>query len=646
MPGLFAPRLISPTEVRFFLPMAKGMEPLFLVRGEDAPREVEVRRWADNGHIECALTLDRPYVYGERLALVLNGFDPIGIDASLFAESKEFDDLFAYDGPLGICYSKEKTLFRLWAPFASEVNLVLDNKEYPMKRGPRGVWKIAIPGDLEGKSYHYAVTNFGERKLALDPYAKAGLPNGKASLIVDEKKIKKIRSESPTVDDPIIYEGSVRDLTSDPHAPFVHKGKFLGLAESHRGYGLDHIASLGVTHLQLLPLSDFATVDELHPARSYNWGYDPSQYFVPEGSYVVDLANPYGRIDELQTLVKAIHKKKLRLVVDFVFNHVYFAQTSLFEKIVPGYYFRHEKDGTYTNHSWCGNDFASERAMVRRYFVDVVRYWVDVFDIDGIRFDLMGLLDRETMKAIEAVAKAKKKDFLLYGEGWDMAHNEDYATLAQADKLPGIGFFDDQFREVTKKFAAGLGDNEAFLPLFIGKGSNVKGIQSIHYVECHDDDAYRDWLVENAWTLSLKARQDAIRFALALVLLSKGRPFLHAGQELGQTKFGMRNTYKAGDRYNQLRYSLIAKNAKTVGYVRKLAALRNEIKPNEITYKAKEIDKLIRVDAGPYRIYINGTKETLACPLEEERIVLSAPNFRKEGVLPALSLLVTKPVRE
>ncbi len=524
-------------------------------------------------------------------------------DASLFPD---FDERFAYDGnDLGATYTKKATRFALWAPLASSCILKYKDQEdgawqlLPMFRSPKGVYRACLNGDHAGARYVYLVCNSGVLNETSDIYAKASTANGESSVVLDLEKFRVDleKSSLPVLNSPtdaIVYEGHVRDLTIDSHTDIVRKGTFLGLCEKGRksdeGHpaGFDYICGLGITHLQLLPIYDYKTVDELHPDAKYNWGYDPAQYFVPEGSFASVLGDPYSRIRDLKTMVKAYHEAGIRIVMDVVFNHVYGFENSAFQRTVPNYYFRQVHDGKFASTSGCGDDLASERAMVRKMILDACAYWIDEYGIDGFRFDLMGIIDVETLKQIARLAKSKDPSFILYGEGWNMGgevslplgHMGNYALLKD------FGFFNDFFRDTVKKVFAGDDylKNEAKY-VFASSSVNffhspkfLDARQSINYIECHDNGTYYDYLSKRHpdWDEGLKL--NAVMGANSFVALSFGVPFFHAGQEIGMSKWGEDNTYNKGDHFNKFSYALMDERYQMVIKFKEILSLRKKMK--------------------------------------------------------------------
>ena len=351
--------------------------------------------------------------------------------------SQDFVDRFHYDGELGALYQRDHTVFRVWAPTASNVWLVTydnghdgEGREYTMERDVNGTWVFRLQGDNHGLYYNYRVLVNGQINEAVDPYAKACGVNGQRGMVVDLGRTNPpgweelMRPPLERFVDAIIYEIHVRDMSIHPSSGIVQRGKFLGLTErgtrSSLGVttGLDHLVELGITHVQLLPCFDFATVDEASADPEYNWGYDPLNYNVPEGSYSSDPYNGAQRILEFKTMIQSLKTAGIRVNMDVVYNHTFYTHSSNLNKIVPGYYYRQDPHGHFTNGSGCGNELASERSMVRKLIVDSVKYWAEEYKIDGFRFDLMGLMDIPTINEIRMVLNAVDTSIMMYGEGW------------------------------------------------------------------------------------------------------------------------------------------------------------------------------------------------------------------------------------
>ncbi len=608
------------------------------------------------------------------------------LDVSKATTFPHFDERFlALDTDFGATYSKEATRFRLFAPLASKVILKMkkegDERLFMMDRHENGVWEKVLEGDYRLAQYTYLVTNNEIVKESIDPYAKASGPNSLYSVVFspndfDKNSTKGGLSPLYRYTDAIIYEASVRDFTSDPHTDIENKGRFLGLAEEGRktlkGHpaGLDYLKALGISHLQLLPIFDFKTVDELNPRNSYNWGYDPAQYFVPEGSFASDLNDPYSRIRDLKVLIKTLHQNGIRVVMDVVFNHVYDWPSSSFEKVIPNYYFRHKKDGSLSNASWCGDDLMTERPMVRKLLLDAMKFWIDFYDIDGFRFDLMGLIDIETIKEIEAYAHQKDPSFILYGEGWKMGE-EGKAPLLSMDKAketPRVAFFNDRFREANKRFLSGeMAAKEAYKAAFYGNANPktegetlfLSPAQSINYIECHDNMTFYDYLSYKRGIVDETELLARSKLGVSSVLFSFGIPFLHMGEEIGLSKFGEDNTYNKGDRYNAFRYETLDERWDAFLFAKNCIALRKSLQcvysldPSSLSSltKSQEIAGglvfFLKCDdpSSPYEeydLFINPSDEATVYTLEADADILFMPGESLPVGIKGQSLLIPK----
>ncbi|RXI98628.1 type I pullulanase [Anaerobacillus alkaliphilus] len=526
-----------------------------------------------------------------------------------------FDDRFYYDGELGVSTSSEGTTFKLWAPTATKVVLVFYNYEedgeqiFSPSRNNKGVWEHTTPQNLDGTIYMYRVKVDGVWREAVDPYAKAVTVNGEKGVVVNLTstnpngwlEFNKPEFLHPT--DALIYELHIRDFSSCESSGITYRGKFKGLIEKGtKGpcgtiTGFDYLIDLGVTHVQLLPVQDFGSVDETRQFDKYNWGYDTIHYNALEGSYSLYPNCPKARITELKEVVQQFHQNGLRVVLDVIYNHVYIHEESNFEKIVPGYYFRYNLDGSLANGTGVGNDLASERKMVRRFIVDSVTYLAKEFHVDGFRFDLMGILDIETMRKIKQTLDEIDPTILVIGEGWDLATplaSEEKAIIANSDHLPGIGHFNDQFRDKlkgsifhqeTKGFSNGNGGlKEDFKMLVSGSTKDfyhVPGLfsdpyKSVNYVECHDNHTLWDKLILANPHDDEQTRKLMHRLATTITILSQGIPFLHAGQEFFRTKRNVENSYNSPDDINRLDWKRKALNIDNVDYIKGLIALRSQ----------------------------------------------------------------------
>lgn len=502
--------------------------------------------------------------------------------------------------PLGIHYTPQETSFALWTPTAEAVELLLYpagalTQRYPMRRkeDARFVFEKTVPQDLWGIPYQYEVHQAnGTVSLSNDPYAVASTANSAQSVVLDPSLLNPPGFEDsrlkamPEWTDIAIYEAHIRDLTIGPFNGIRQKGTYLGLTEegtktpSGKPTGLDYLKKTGITHLQLLPVFDYAGVDESSPLgfdTQYNWGYNPLNYNVPEGSYATDPQDPARRIYDLKKLIQTLHDNGIRVIMDVVYNHVYQVENSPFERTVPGYFFRHESNGSLSNGTGVGNEVASEQWMMRRYILDSLRYWVKEYHFDGFRFDLMGILDGDTLLAVREVLDEIDPGIILLGEGWVMGRHPEGtwpADLNHAKQLPRICFFDPSYRDWLRgspfhRQDIGLLDGtgthqgtllEQWLGFCSSQGDNspwIQGIQSVPYSECHDNPTLSDKLImalgqsEIPTLSSLSAR---VRFALTMQALSPGLFFIHAGEELCRSKQGEENSYCSPDHINCFPY--------------------------------------------------------------------------------------------
>lgn len=529
--------------------------------------------------------------------------------------SEEFAKAFHFDGELGPIYTRSKTTLRVWAPTATNVSaLIYKDVDGPldqnltMTKGPKGTWELVLSGDRHLTSYTYLVTH-GERKIeAVDPYVKAATINGKRGVILDLSRTNpdgwpfKPASFSGKPTDAIFYELHVRDLGLDPSSGIRNKGKFVSLMESGtktpagNPTGIDAITDLGVTHLQLLPIYDYASIDETRNDQ-FNWGYDPLNYNVPEGSYATDPSDPVARVRELKQAIAYVNSRGLRVVMDVVYNHVYDVTSHSFQKIVPGYYFRTDRNGNWANGTGVGNEVASERSMARKFIVESATYWAKEYKLGGFRFDLMGIHDVETMNQIRASVSKIDPSFLIIGEGWNMGQElaaEQKANQLNAYQMPGISHFNDGIRDglkgsvfndldtgwATGKLAAetavkeGIVGQIRYSDSLGGQWGDIAPGQSVSYVEAHDNLTLADKLEVSVAGANRAERSQLHRFASSVALLAQGLTFIHAGQEFERSKDGDHNSYKSPDSINALRWLERQQNQTTVEYFKGLIELR------------------------------------------------------------------------
>lgn len=544
--------------------------------------------------------------------------------------SEDFNNAFYYEGDdLGNTYTPDKTNFRLWAPTASKVKLNLykeglgDNliKSVTMTKDVKGTWIAEEKSDIDGVYYTYSVTVNEITSEAVDPYARTAGANGDRGMVIDLKATNPkewdevSKPEFINATDAVIYELHVRDISSDTSSGIKNVGKFLGLTEKGSkntaglSTGLDHLVDLGITHLHLLPTFDYATVDETKlEGNQFNWGYDPKNYNVPEGSYSTDPYHGEIRVKEYKQMVQALHQSGIRVVMDVVYNHTSTTMDSNFNKIVPDYYYRKDGDA-FSNASGCGNETASERAMVRKYIVDSVVYWAQEYKIDGFRFDLMGIHDIETMNAVRKALNGVDPTILIYGEGWTsgtstLAENL-RAMKATTYKLNDIATFSDDLHDgirgsvfdvLDRGFASGKEGMEESIKFGIVASTENSQIdytsinyskaawagaptQCINYISAHDNLTLWDKLASSNSDDTEEDRIKMNKLSIAIVLTSQGIPFFQAGEEILRSKLKDNgefdsNSYKSSDAVNSIKWDTKTDNIDVYNYYKGLIAFR------------------------------------------------------------------------
>ncbi|MBW6534178.1 MAG: type I pullulanase [Mariniphaga sp.] len=539
---------------------------------------------------------------------------------------------------LGVFWTPEKTIVKIWTPTAKmvEFRLYKDGKtgeafhKTQLQASGDGTWATILSGDYEGKFYTFRIDDGEWLEETPDIYVRCVGVNGLRGMIFNPAKTdpegweNDKRPELKHFTDAVIYETHVRDFSISESSGIEHKGKFLGFTEENTqapdglATGLSHLKELGITHVHLLPVNDFFTVDEEKPLEKYNWGYDPLHYNALEGSYSTNPHNGTIRIKEFKKLVQALHSAGIGVVLDVVYNHTYFAKESVFNQMVPGYFYRQKSDGTFANGSGCGNELATERTMVRKYIIDSLKYWTKEFHIDGFRFDLMGIYDMETMKTI----RKELPGSLLYGEGWAADQSpmpeEKRAVKANLAQLPGIAGFNDDFRDAlkgnhsskkTKGFVSGLDLREEAVKFGIVAAIQHSQIvydyvetskqpwgtqpeQCVNYASCHDNYTLWDKLKSSCPKASDEELRKMVKLAGALVLTSQGIPFLHSGMEFCRTKGGNPNSYKSPDSVNQIDWNRKKEYQDVFEYYKKLIQLRKNHPAFRMT-DARQIQKYI-----------------------------------------------------
>ena len=529
---------------------------------------------------------------------------------------------------LGLTYTPTAATFKIWAPTATAAKLNLyksdlggtATRSIAMNQGVNGVWYLTVPENLKNSYYTFQV-NIGNTwsEEVVDPYAKACGTNGVRAQVIDLMETNPVGwagDKSPSFStsnkqtDAVIYELHVRDASIHASSGIKNKGKFIGLAElgtknsAGQFTGLSHIKELGVTHIHLLPFYDYNSVDETKSAVQYNWGYDPVNYNIPEGSYSTNPADGKVRIKELKELIKTMHSNGLRIIMDVVYNHTALTKNSNFNILVPDYYYRKRADGSFSDASSCGNETASEKAMFQKFMIESVVYWVNEYHIDGFRFDLMGIHDIQTMNMISDTLRKIKPSIVLYGEGWTSSSSplpdEKRALKKNAAQLNGIAVFSDDMRDGIKGSVFNI-DDRGFATGKIENSESVKfGIVAagkhpqinyskvnyskepytagpaglINYADCHDNNILWDKIQLSFKDASATERTKMHELAYAIVLTAQGASFLHAGTEFLRTKNGVENSFDKGDMVNGIDWDFKTKNNASYQFIKSLVKIR------------------------------------------------------------------------
>ncbi len=632
--------MVSLNQIRYNLTPAFRITSLDQIKVREGDREIGITDLSslNNEVVFGVITLAEDLDVSKTYTLEIEGFEKQTVVPTLVFDSEDFVRAYAYDGDdLGAVIGEDGTTFKVWAPSALSVRLNLfeagnDCDAYEtveMTRGGQGVWS-ATAACGHGTYYTYTVETTAGVNEAVDPYAKAAGVNGNRGMVVDlsltdPEGFSEDRFYSGDLDsynDAVIWEVHVRDF-SNRIVSSAYPGKYLAFTEhgltneAGETVGLDYLVDLGVTHIHLQPVYDYATVDEASDAPQFNWGYDPKNYNVPEGSYSTDPFHGEVRINEFKQMVKAIHEAGLAVVMDVVYNHTYDAN-SCFSKIVPYYYYRYDGSGQLSNGSGCGNETASERVMFRKYMVDSVSYWAGEYHVDGFRFDLMALHDTETMQEIEAAVHAINPNALIYGEGWTggttplssqrQANQANISSVKASDgALGAVAVFNDAIRDglkgsvfdaLDKGYINGTVTNETANKVIFGLtgGEKTTGVTwhvndaaVINYMACHDNNTIWDKLLKSNADATDEERFRMNQLGISIVMISKGIPFFLAGEEMLRTKGGDSNSYASSDAVNNLDWDALTPGSSVMemrDFYRALIAMRKAnpfLKDDEVT---------------------------------------------------------------
>ena len=596
--------IVDQAKIKYSITPKTKISSLDQVKVYEGDREVEVTavstlgKQATSGYIEIGETFDLSKNY----RVEIEGYGSKAIVPTDIFDSDYFAENFHYDGnDLGAYINGNNTTFKVWAPTASKILLNLFEaghdveayKTVEMVKGEKGVWSHTEECG-HGTYYTYTVTTSVGTQEAVDPYAKAAGVNGNRGMVVDLSLTNPdgwdtagLNSNLSSYSEAIIWEVHVRDF-SNKIASSQYKGKYLafteiGLVNEHgQPVGVDYLKQLGITHVHLLPVYDYATVDESNPDSEFNWGYDPKNYNVPEGSYSTDPFNGAVRIKEYKQMVQALHAAGIGVVMDVVYNHTYDANSS-FNRIVPYYYYRYTSTGANSSASGCGNDTASERYMYGKFMVESTAYWMKEYKLDGLRFDLMGLHDLETMQEVETAVHTINPQALIYGEGWTMGSTIDGSKQANQSNIAqivpsnnaigGIAVFNDAIRDglkgsvfdaISQGYISGAGKQNLSKVLFgirggegIGIGWAVENNMVINYMSAHDNNTLWDKLLLSNPNDGEDIRNRMNKLGAAILMISQGTPFWQAGEEMLRTKDGDENSYKSSDAINNIDWSVL-----------------------------------------------------------------------------------------
>ena len=623
-------------EIQYYINPAARIGSMDQVRVTEGGRPVEVTGLSSlnnevvTGKITLAEELDLSKVY----TVEIEGYGAKDAVPTKVFDSAAFRERYTYEGDdLGALLTETGTQFKVWAPTANRVRLKLYEagnggdafETLDMVRGEQGVWS-AETATGAGTYYTYLVSTSAGEQEAVDPYARAVGVNGDRGMVVDLDATDPEGFAEDTYYDGInayneavIWEVHVRDF-SNKLASSQYPGKYLAFTEkglknsSGEAAGIDYLADLGVTHVHLQPVYDFATVDESKEGTGFNWGYDPKNYNAPEGSYSTDPFHGEVRISEFKQMVQALHESGMGVVMDVVYNHTYSADSCL-NRIVPYYYYRYDGMGKLSNGSGCGNETASERPMVRKYIVDSVRYWAEEYHVDGFRFDLMALHDTDTMQAVEQAVHAVNPKAIIYGEGWTGGTSTLMEPLrasqanikkvtASEGAIGAVAVFNDSIRDGLKGSVFDAKE-KGYISGNVSKGNaervifglaggaksktvswSVKNNAVINYMACHDNHTLFDRLLASNPDDSPEDRLRMNRFGISIIMIGKGTPFFLAGEEMLRTKNGDSNSYNSGDEVNNIRWDELAAGTDTMAmrdFYRSVIAMR---KANSFLTKA------------------------------------------------------------
>lgn len=673
------------------------------VKVYDGEREIPVLALSslDNEVTIGNVTLGEKLELSKTYEIEIEGYGRKPIVPTAIFDSEEFIADYTYDGDdLGPVINGDSTTFKVWAPTASKVVINLYEagnggeafESVEMVKEDGGVWVHTQKDCGHGTYYTYTVTTSVGTQTATDPYAKSAGVNGDRSMVVDlsltnpDNWNEEYSAGTDKYTEAVIWEVHVRDF-SNKIKDSKYKGKYLAFTETGLknsegvSVGVDYLKELGVTHVHLLPVYDYATVDEANPDSGFNWGYDPKNYNVPEGSYSTDPFNGEVRINEFKQMVASLHQAGIGVVMDVVYNHTYDANSS-FNRIVPYYYYRYTASGANSSASGCGNDTASERYMFRKFMIDSVSFWAEEYKLDGFRFDLMGLHDLETMDFIEEAVHAINPNALIYGEGWTMGSTIDGSAQANQSNISriiasegaagSVAVFNDAIRDglkgsvfdkASKGYISGDWVSTASKVKFgiaggVGNaaGWQVKKASVINYMSAHDNNTLWDKLLLSNPENSDEERVAMNKLGAAILMISQGTPFMQAGEEMLRTKDGDENSYKSGDEINNIDWEVLEEGSlqyETMLYYKGLIEMRKAYSvfqgQGNVNVKFGDLDgggmtALFDNHMGDYAlVLINPTEETVNYELDGEWNLVANEKVAGAEILSTDSGAVTVP---
>ena len=671
--------IVDMNQIQYYINPAARFTGLNQIKVSDGERDVELASLSSMGNevVTGVITLAEPLDLSKTYTVTLEGFGSQPAAPTKVFDSPAFEEQYLYDGDdLGAIIDGDSTTFKVWAPTANKVVLNLfeagnggsAKEQLDMEKGEKGVWSLTVPDCGHGTYYTYSVTTALGTNEAVDPYAKAVGVNGDRGMVIDLASTDpegfaedKYYNGIDAYNEAVIWEVHVRDFSNRIEGS-QYKGKYLAFTEtgltnaSGLPAGIDYLKELGVTHVHLQPVYDYATVDETKlDTPQFNWGYDPKNYNAPEGSYSTDPYNGEVRVNEFKQMVKGLHDNGMAVVMDVVYNHT-FDINSCLNKVVPYYYYRYNAKGAPSNGSGCGNETASDRAMFRKYMVDSVSYWAKEYHVDGFRFDLMALHDVQTMQEIEAAVHAINPKAIIYGEGWtggdtplrdgERANQANIHNVTPTGEgIGGVAVFNDAirdglkgsvFNEKDQAYVNGKANASNAAQVIFGIQGGIKSSGAswyvednglINYVACHDNHTIWDKLLASNPDASDEERFEMNRLAISAIMLGKGVPFFLAGEEILRTKGGDHNSYKSSDAVNNIDWDSYAEGSMEMrmhDLYRDLIALRKanpfltkanvscEILEQNVIKIVYELDGKTAAAA-----FLNPNEEAVSCELAE-----------------------------